>query len=458
MGEPLVSIIVPLYNGEQTIERCLTSIRNQSYKNIEVLVVNDGSKDHSMRVLKKFKESDPRFHILNKGNSGVSDSRNLGMKNAKGKYMQFVDSDDWITRDATETFVAAAEAHSCDMLITNYHRVVNRKIYIKGHIPEEGLINRREFAEYMMKAPANFYYGVLWNKFFRTDIIKSRKLKCSRDLNWCEDFLFNLEYLQYVKDIYVLKKPVYYYVKTKGSLVATQVNLRQTIRTKRILFEYYKDLYKSIDLYDENKLRIQMFYIAVARDPGKRKKPMDAGVLTEKSKRTFSKKLASGLESDENLLFSKAAEEKYQEGNVEKKFSEKIADKKADKNAEKKADKKFSEKKTEKKVIKKLSDRKPERKTDKKLSDRKAEKKSSAEPSDNKPERKSDKKFSDKKTDVKADAELSVNKPEKKAGKKFADRKTDMKANRELFENKPEKKSLKKYSDKKADKKANTYL
>lgn len=286
MSEPLVSIIVPLYNGEQTIERCLTSIRNQSYRNIEVLIVNDGSKDHSMKVLKKFKERDPRFHILNKGNSGVSDSRNLGMKYAKGKYMQFVDSDDWIVRDATETFVTAAETNNCDMIITDYHRVVNHKIYIKGHIPEDGLISRRKFAEYMMKAPANFYYGVMWNKFFRTEIIKSHKIKCSRDLNWCEDFLFNLEYLQYVRDVCVIKKPIYYYVKTKGSLVSTQINLKQTIRTKRILFDYYKDLYKSIDLYDENKLRIQMFYLAVARDPGKRKKSAESSSPAAKVKRT----------------------------------------------------------------------------------------------------------------------------------------------------------------------------
>ncbi|SHO54116.1 glycosyltransferase family 2 protein [Anaerocolumna xylanovorans] len=324
MSEPLVSIIVPLYNGEQTIERCLASIRNQSYKNIEVLIVNDGSKDHSMKVLKKFKENDPRFHILNKGNSGVSDSRNLGMKNARGKYLQFVDGDDWLVKDATETFVTAAETNHCDMIITDYHRVVNHKIYIRGHIPEEGLISRREFAEYMMKAPANFYYGVMWNKFFRTDIVKSHKLKCSRDLNWCEDFLFNLEYLQYVKDVYVVKKPIYYYVKTKGSLVATQVNLRQTIRTKRILFDYYKDLYKSMDIYDENKLRIQMFYIAVARDTGKRKKPLDAVHPTEKIPKISTKKPASEPEPVEYKLPKKKADKK-----PVKKSKEKKADKKS---------------------------------------------------------------------------------------------------------------------------------
>ncbi len=272
MDCPLVSIIVPIYNSEQTIERCLSSIRNQSYQNIEILMVNDGSTDHGMKVLEKFCRSDNRFHLIHKKNTGVSHSRNLGIKEAKGKYLQFVDSDDWITKDATETFVKAAETLDCDMVISDYYRVINRKIYIKGHIPYEGPVIRKKFAEFMLKAPANFYYGVMWNKFFRTDIVKAYNLKCSEELNWCEDFRFNLEYLQFVKNMYVVKKPIYYYVKTKGSLVTAQINLTQTVKTKRILFDYYKELYKSIDLYDENKLKIQMFFLAVARDTGKRKK------------------------------------------------------------------------------------------------------------------------------------------------------------------------------------------
>ena len=118
----------------------------------------------------------------------------------------------------------------------------------------------------MMKAPANFYFGVLWNKFFKADIIKKFGLSCSPELDWCEDFRFNLEYLQYVGKVGVVTKPLYYYVKTKGSLVDTQITFQQTIRTKRILFDYYKDLYKSIDLYNENRMRIQMFYLSFAHE------------------------------------------------------------------------------------------------------------------------------------------------------------------------------------------------
>ena len=266
MAQPLVSIIVPVYNGEKTIERCLRSIQNQSYSNIEVLVVNDGSSDHTERIIRKYVQRDSRFRYIEKENSGVSDSRNVAMAEAKGDYFQFVDGDDWLVKQATEEFVNTALTYGCDMVISDFYRVCGRRIYTKGHIDAGPVITRMKYAEYMMEAPANFYYGVLWNKFFRADIIRTFALKCSTQLDWCEDFQFNLEYLQYVGKVGVIRKPLYYYVKTKGSLVDTQVNFQQSIRTKRILFDHYRDLYKAIDLYEENKLRIQMFYLSFAHD------------------------------------------------------------------------------------------------------------------------------------------------------------------------------------------------
>ena len=266
MAQPLVSIIVPVYNGEKTIERCLRSIQNQSYSNIEVLVVNDGSSDHTDRIIKKYAQRDSRFRYIEKENTGVSDSRNVAMEQAKGDYFQFVDGDDWLVKQATEEFVNTALTYGCDMVISDFYRVCGRRIYTKGHIDAGPVITRMKYAEYMMEAPANFYYGVLWNKFFRADIIRTFALKCSLQLDWCEDFQFNLEYLQYVGKVGVIRKPLYYYVKTKGSLVDTQVNFQQSIRTKRILFDHYRDLYKAIDLYEENKLRIQMFYLSFAHD------------------------------------------------------------------------------------------------------------------------------------------------------------------------------------------------
>lgn len=257
---------MPVYNGERTIERCLRSIQNQSYKNIEIIVVNDGSTDHTEKVIEKYAGLDERFCYIKKENNGVSDSRNIGMRAARGEYLQFVDGDDWLIRQATEEFVKMAVTYECDMVISDYYRVRGRHFLTKGHIENDAVITRKKYAEYMMKAPANFYFGVLWNKFFKTDIIRKFDLSCSPELDWCEDFRFNLEYLQYVGKVGVITKPLYYYVKTKGSLVDTQITFQQTIRTKKILFDYYKELYQAIDLYKENKMRIQMFYLSFAHD------------------------------------------------------------------------------------------------------------------------------------------------------------------------------------------------
>lgn len=266
MGNPLVSIIVPVYNGEKTIERCLRSIQNQSYKNIEVVVVNDGSTDHTEKIIEKYVAGDERFHYIRKENSGVSDSRNVAMAQAGGEYFQFVDGDDWLPKQATKELINTALTYGCEMVISDYYRVRGRTILERGHIEGGPVITRARFAEYMMSAPANFYYGVLWNKLYKADIIRKFGLKCDTKLNWCEDFRFNLEYLQYVGMVGIVNKPLYYYVKTKGSLVDTQINFRQTMRTKRILFDDYKSLYQAVDLYEENKMRIQMFYLSFAHD------------------------------------------------------------------------------------------------------------------------------------------------------------------------------------------------
>lgn len=277
--EPLVSIIVPVYNGEKVIERCIRSLVGQTYEKIEIIVLNDGSKDHTMQILNKYEKLDSRVRVIDKTNSGVSDTRNQGLQLAKGDYVQFVDSDDWLPNNATQQLVEGMQ-QNCEMVICDYNRVVDNNIIVKGHIPEEGAISRTEFALYMMKAPANYYYGVLWNKMFRMDIIRKYELDFPQEIDWCEDLRFNLEYLQYVKQVYVLQKPLYYYVLTRGSLAQSRTDLIDNLRIRNFLFEQYKALYESLDLYDENKLRIRSFYIDFARDKNKQIK-MIAGIKKE---------------------------------------------------------------------------------------------------------------------------------------------------------------------------------
>ena len=268
---PSVSIIVPVYNARKTIARCIESIINQEFQDFELLLVNDGSKDDSGQICDSYAAQDKRIRVIHKDNSGVSDSRNMALDLAKGKYIQFLDSDDWITTDATNLFFRAAEDHHCDMVISDFYRVVGQRVSHKGDIDDDAVMTREDYAAHMMENPADFYYGVLWNKFFRREIIEQYHLRMDSSISWCEDFLFNLEYIRHAESFFALQVPIYYYLKRRGSLVSQGASITNTVRMKSNIFEYYnefsKDVYEDKD-YADIRLQVYSFLWAAAKDGG----------------------------------------------------------------------------------------------------------------------------------------------------------------------------------------------
>lgn len=128
MELPLVSIIIPVYNSEATLRRCVDSVLNQDYRNTEVFLVDDGSQDGSLDICLEYAVKDPRVKVIHKTQSGVSDSRNMAMDQARGVYLQFVDSDDWISQDATSLMANAAEHTKCDLVVTHFFRVKKKRM------------------------------------------------------------------------------------------------------------------------------------------------------------------------------------------------------------------------------------------------------------------------------------------------------------------------------------------
>ena len=124
--KPLVSIIVPIYNAQDHIARCVESIRRQTYQNLEILLLNDGSKDVSLEVCRMYAKVDPRIVLIDKANSGVAATRNMGLREAKGKYLQFVDADDTIQPYATELLVRHAEESGADLVIAHADQMRQR--------------------------------------------------------------------------------------------------------------------------------------------------------------------------------------------------------------------------------------------------------------------------------------------------------------------------------------------
>ena len=201
--EPLVSIIVPVYNAQAHIARCIESIRKQTYQNIEIILLNDGSNDVSLPICQMFADVEPRIVLVDKKNSGVSATRNLGLQLAGGDYLQFVDSDDTLEPNATELMVEKAVATDADMVIAHYNRVEPAQEKQAGRLAEaaaalgiveqkeealrpdkvtsfgflpEGLLDKRAFARGLMQEPASFYYGVMWNKLYRASIVREHGL------------------------------------------------------------------------------------------------------------------------------------------------------------------------------------------------------------------------------------------------------------------------------------------
>ena len=265
----MVSMIVPVYNSEKTLSRCIDSILNQTYRDFELILLNDGSTDTSGEICDAYAKRDSRVRVVHKENTGVSDTRNRGIDLARGEYLQFLDSDDWITPDATALFVRTATEQQCDMVISQICRVIGEHVSQKGAIDEDGLMDRSTYANHMMQKPADFYYGVLWNKFYKRSIITEHRLRMDQSISWCEDFMFNLEYVRHTQTIYAMKVPVYYYVKTKGSLVSQGMSMKKMIRMKRTVFACYNDFYKDVfdeAEYEKRRIQIYRFLIEAAGD------------------------------------------------------------------------------------------------------------------------------------------------------------------------------------------------
>lgn len=205
--EDLISIIVPIYNSEKTLERCIKALMSQTYNNIEIILVNDGSEDDSLNICEKYKKEDSRIVVVNKLNGGVSAARNAGIDIASGKFIMFCDSDDW------------AEPDWCKELITHYENecLVMCGHYIEGNqnvlsykICSENLIERYcKDSFYKLKL---MFFTAPWNKIYLKSKLNDNGIRFDTNFTNGEDFLFNLKYLNVIDgEIIRLNKCVFHY-------------------------------------------------------------------------------------------------------------------------------------------------------------------------------------------------------------------------------------------------------
>ena len=178
MSKPAISVIIPVYNAQDGIKRCVDSLLNQSFKNFEIILLNDGSKDNSLNILKEYELKYSFVRVIDKQNEGVAVTRNKGILLAEGEYTMFMDNDDFVDSDYIETFYQAIHEKNLDLVIGGYKRVNqdNQIIFSQD-------IQQSEWSKYIIMAP--------WAKIYRTEFLKTNNLEFF-DYGIGEDIIFNL--------------------------------------------------------------------------------------------------------------------------------------------------------------------------------------------------------------------------------------------------------------------------
>lgn len=237
----LVSIVVPVYNVHEYLERCLDSICSQTLNDIEIILVNDGSIDNCGEICNTYARKDRRIKVIHKSNGGLSSARNAGLDISTGDYVGFIDADDWIEETMFYDMYKNAEINKSDLVVCNYQSVFsNRNVEpSKTDIKDELTINLKEisYSRYILDYYLRFKHGYcVWNKLYKRDIIEKYNLRFQPNNEiYAEDVLFNLYYLCHINRISTVPKVLVNYFQREGSLSSFPKNviLRLTELVKR---------------------------------------------------------------------------------------------------------------------------------------------------------------------------------------------------------------------------------
>lgn len=249
----LISIIVPVYNVEEYISRTIESILKQTYLNFELILVDDGSTDKSRDICEKFAKIDERIFVFFQNNRGVSAARNKGISKSRGKYIIFIDSDDWVAPNMLETYLNQMISEDSELVINEYNREYDNVLYPQNGDLKEGYLTIEQTLCKIIN-PTGFY-GSVWGKIFHADIIKKNQLQFDISIAIGEDLLFVIDYIQYCSKISYGKNRLYNYVIRDSSALNT-VNLRRLD-----IIKVYEQLLEKTTLSRMIRKRLKAIYV-----------------------------------------------------------------------------------------------------------------------------------------------------------------------------------------------------
>ena len=232
--EGMISIIVPMYNAESTISNTIEHILQQTYKNWELILIDDGSTDQTYSICNKYLNDDNRIVLKKVENGGPSKARNLGLRYAKGEYVTFCDADDYFDINFLDNMLSVLQVdNDIDLVICSY------KSYSKK---EKNLYNTTELTSQEIAYQCldnEKIAGYLWNKMFKNDIIKKHKIRFDEEIFCCEDLLFIIKYIEKSKKAYYIDKELYYHTNQPSSIINSYNPLKKvTSLDARIKINY----------------------------------------------------------------------------------------------------------------------------------------------------------------------------------------------------------------------------
>lgn len=257
MIDSLVSVIVPVYNAENYLEVCINSILKQTYQNIELILINDGSTDNSDEICKKYSNIDNRVRYIFQENSGPSKARNKGLELARGDYIQFVDSDDFLEKNCIEILVKSMK--DSDLVIASYTNVYGNKNKIVVKPPVTGLLTKGEFLDSFGLIMEEQLFHYTWHKLYKRKLLSNIRFKEAMKIG--EDLIFNIQYMENVKSVHLISEVVYNHVLDNQTSITKKYHDNLFATRKFMHKELIRFLEKNKKYHGNNRDAVENLYV-----------------------------------------------------------------------------------------------------------------------------------------------------------------------------------------------------
>ena len=266
--QPLLSIIVPIYNVEQYLDRCIQSILNQTYQNLEIILVDDGATDCSGAIADSYAAKDKRIKVFHKENGGLSDARNYGLEHVTGDYILFIDSDDFIVNIMCERLITVASSNNADIVSCNYYIYRGDddiSIHTMSVQDDKRTFTGMDMLRYYLLKTEPFDLNVVWNKIFKLDLFNGVEPVHFPKGRVQEDNFTIFRLFLNANSIVTVNEPLYYYVQRAGSIMAnfTRRFMIDTIESHMYMSDYLMNHCSSV----KNELQLYLLnsYVELSR-------------------------------------------------------------------------------------------------------------------------------------------------------------------------------------------------